>query len=74
MEKTIYSDDHKYLVEKLIKARRDAGLAQKKVAKILNRSQSYISKIESGQRRVDIIQLKEFARIYKKTLNFFIKR
>jgi len=74
MEKTIYSDEHKYLVEKLIKARRDAGLAQKKVAKILNRSQSYISKIESGQRRVDIIQLKEFARIYKKTLNFFIKR
>ncbi|MBA7513763.1 hypothetical protein ES705_05781 [subsurface metagenome] len=74
MEKTIYSDEHKYLVEKLIKARRDAGLAQKKVAKLLNRSQSYISKIESGQRRVDIIQLKEFARIYKKTLNFFIKR
>lgn len=73
MDKSIYSRDHKFLIEQLKKAREEAGLDQKKVAKLLSGTQSYISKIESGQRRVDIIQLKKFARIYKKDLSFFIK-
>lgn len=74
MEKTIYSKDHKYLVEQLKKARREAGLDQKQVAELLGKSQSYVSKVESGQRRVDIVQLKKLAEIYKKDLNFFIMR
>lgn len=73
MEKTIYSLEYKYLVERLKKARLDANLDQNKVAKLLERSQSYISKVESGQRRIDIIQLKEFGKIYKKDLDYFIK-
>lgn len=73
MDKTIYSKGHKALVEKLIKAREDAGLLQEDVAKRLGRTQSYISKIEVGQRRIDLMQLKEFAKIYKKDLSFFIK-
>lgn len=73
MKETIYSNGHKALVEKLIKARRASGLRQEDAAKLLDRTQSYISKIEAGQRRVDVIQLKEFAKIYKKDLNFFIK-
>jgi len=73
MEKTIFSEGHKSLVDKLIKARTGLGLKQADVAKLLGRTQSYVSKIEAGQRRINIIQLKEFAKIYKKTLNFFIK-
>lgn len=73
MSKTIYSKGHKALVEKLIKARKDAGLRQEDAAKLLGRTQSYLSKIEAGQRRVDIIQLKEFAETYKKPVSFFIK-
>ncbi len=73
MEKTIYSKEHKALVNKLIKAREKLGLRQEDVAKLLGRTQSYISKIEAGQRRIDLIQLKEFAKIYKKNLNYFIK-
>ena len=73
MDKTIYSKGHKELVDKLIKARTGRGLKQTDVAKLLGRTQSYVSKIEAGQRRIDIIQLKEFAKIYKKNLNFFIK-
>jgi transcriptional regulator with XRE-family HTH domain len=72
MKKTIYSDDHKYLVERLKKARLEAGLEQTEVAKLLDKTQSYISKIESGQRRVDLVQLKEFAKIYKKSINYFL--
>jgi transcriptional regulator with XRE-family HTH domain len=73
MGKTIYSEDHQTLVSKLIKARKERGLRQGYVAKLLGRTQSYVSKIEAGQRRVDIIQLKEFAKIYKKNINFFVK-
>jgi len=73
MDKTIFSEGHKALVGKLIKARKERSLRQEDVAKLLGKTQSYISKIEAGQRRVDIIQLKEFANIYKKTLDYFIK-
>ena len=74
MPKTIYSKDHKYTIERLKKARLDAGLGQIKTAKLLGKTQSYISKVESGQRRIDIVQLKEFARIYKKSVDHFIKK
>ncbi|GAH70322.1 unnamed protein product [marine sediment metagenome] len=74
MSKTIYSENHRYIIKRLKKARKEADLSQKQVAKILHKTQSYISKIESGQRRIDIVQLKELARIYKKSLNFFIKK
>lgn len=73
MKKTIYSKEHKQLVERLKKARIEAELDQNEVAKLLRRSQSYVSKVESGQLRVDVVQLKEFARIYKKALDFFIR-
>jgi len=69
--KTIYSQEHKILVEKLIKAREDAVLRQEDVAKLLGKTQSFISKIESGQRRIDLVQIKEFANIYKKPASFF---
>jgi len=74
MSKTIYSKDHKFLTEQLKKARAEAGFDQEKAAELLGKTQSYISKIEAGQRRVDVVQLKEFARVYKKSLDYFIKK
>lgn len=73
MAKTIYSKEHRTLVERLKKARNEAGLDQVHVAKLLGVSQSYISKMESGQRRIDIVQLKAFAKVYKKRIDYFIK-
>lgn len=73
MGKAIYTKDHKYLIERLKKARVEADMEQSEVAKQLGKTQSYVSKIEIGQRRIDVIQLKEFAKIYKKDLEFFIK-
>ena len=73
MTKTIFSKEHKSLIEKLKRARNDNGLDQAEAARLLGRTQSYISKIEAGQRRIDIVALKEFARIYKKDINYFIK-
>ena len=73
MNKVIYTQDHKSVIKKLKEARRNSGLDQKQVAQKLNKTQSFVSKIECGQRRIDIVQLKEFAKIYKKPLDFFIK-
>ena len=73
MAKTIYSKEHKYIVKQLKKARQEAGLDQLEVVKRLGRSQSYLSKIESGQRKIDVIQMKKFAKLYNKDINFFIK-
>jgi len=73
MKKSIYSNDYKFLIKQLKKARIEACLNQKEVANKLNRTQSYISKIESGQLRVDVIQLKELAELYKKSLDYFLK-
>lgn len=73
MDKTIFTQSHKNLVKQLIRARKEAGLNQQEAAGKLGRTQSYISKLESGQRRVDVVQLRELAAVYKKKLDFFIE-
>ncbi len=73
MVKAIYSKEHRSLVEKLRTARKQAGFNQEDVARLLGVTQSYISKMESGQRRIDIVQLKAFARIYKRKVDYFIR-
>jgi len=73
MTKAIYSKDHKYIVEQLKNARREADLDQAEVAKFLGKTQSHVSKVEAGQRRIDIVALKEFARIYKKPMDYFLR-
>lgn len=68
----IYSEEHVELVARLRQARQRAALSQQEVAKLLGRSQSYISKMESGQRQIKLVQLRELARIYHTDIGFFI--
>ena len=70
--KAIYSREHRYMVEQLKKARHEAGLPQTEVARQLGTTQSHVSRVESGQRRIDIVSLKEFARIYRKPVDYFL--
>jgi transcriptional regulator with XRE-family HTH domain len=73
MEKSTQTKEYAYFVQRLKKARLEAGLTQVEVADKLERPQSYISNVESGQQRVDVIQLKVFAKIYNKNIGYFIK-
>ena len=73
MKKTIYTNEYKNLVKNLKKARLMSGLDQIQAAKRLGSSQSYISKIETGQLRIDVFQLRDFARVYKKPFSYFIR-
>jgi transcriptional regulator with XRE-family HTH domain len=50
----------------------EAGLTQTQAAASLHRHQSYVSKSESGERRIDPIELAEFADLYEKPLSFFL--
>ena len=51
-------------MERLRAARLKAGLSQKQAAERLRRSQSYVSRSESGERRVDLVEALEFAALY----------
>lgn len=73
MVKSIQTKEYAYFVERLKQARLEAGLTQVQVSKKLKRPQSHISNIESGQQRVDVVELQRFAKIYNKDMSYFIK-
>jgi transcriptional regulator with XRE-family HTH domain len=58
VRKSLYSREHERLVTLLRDLRLDAGLTQTAVARKLRRPQSFVSKYESGQRRLDLVELK----------------
>lgn len=72
MQKSIYSKEYKTIIERLKIARLEARLKQEDAASKLKKPQSYISKIERGERRVDAAELKELAKLYKKDITYFI--
>ncbi len=61
MSKSIHSPQHQVLRELLIAARKKAGLTQAEVAARLGRPQSFIAKVEGGERRLDVIEFVSLA-------------
>lgn len=57
MGKTLGSEQHEVLIAMLIAAREKAGLTQTELAERLGEYQSFVARLESGQRRVDVIEL-----------------
>lgn len=72
MNRNDYNKNRRYLSYKLIEAREKAGLSQKQVAESKIVSQTELSKIENGSRRVDFLILIELAKIYNQPITFFI--
>ena len=64
MTTSTYDQRYEEFLRRLREARRDAGLTQKEVARLLRKPQSYVSRCESGERRVDVVELLEFAKVY----------
>jgi transcriptional regulator with XRE-family HTH domain len=69
---SIYSVRYQAFLRRLRQAREEANLTQVEVARKLSQPQSYVSRCESGERRVDAVELTDFALIYKKPLDFFV--
>jgi transcriptional regulator with XRE-family HTH domain len=57
VEKSIYSAEYQRLCQLLRDLRQEAGLTQVEIAERLNVPQSFVSKYESGERRLDVIEL-----------------
>ena len=62
MAKTIRSSGHEALRDALIAARKTAGLTQEQLATRLKQHQSFVARVESGERRIDVVELIVLAR------------
>ncbi len=63
MPKTLRSPRQVRLIDLLVEQRKRAGLSQADLAKKLGRYQSVVSSIESGGRRVDVVELLDIAEV-----------
>ena len=69
MGESIHSKEYREIIQKLKAARLASGLTQTEVALKLKKPQSYVSKIERGERRIDVVELNQLLKVYKKGLN-----
>lgn len=69
---SIHSPEYRKLLERLRAARQAAGLTQVEVAEQLELTQSVISKCESGERRIDAVELMAFAKLYGVTVGYLL--
>lgn len=69
-----YLPQYQKLTQKLRQARLEAGFTQVEAGKKLKKPQAYISKIERGERRVDVVELDELAKLYNKPIDYFVAR
>ena len=70
---TRHPERYRQLLLRLKEARKAAGMSQEGVATTLGVRQKYISKIETGERRIDPIELQELAGLYGKPIEFFLE-
>jgi transcriptional regulator with XRE-family HTH domain len=63
MDKQIFSKEQKVLVAYLREIRQKASLRQEDVAEQLKRPQSFVSKYESGERRLDVLELRQLCKV-----------
>ena len=69
-----HKPEYRQMLKRLRQARKDAGMTQVEVAEAMGRPQSYLTKCELGERRIDPIELHEFAQIYGKPISYFLPR
>jgi transcriptional regulator with XRE-family HTH domain len=66
-----YQQAYREFRERLRRARNEAGLTQSEVCAKMGKSTSFISKCELGERRLDYVELRKLAKIYRKPVSFF---
>jgi transcriptional regulator with XRE-family HTH domain len=74
VEKSIYSAEYQQLCTLLRQLRREAGLTQVQVAERLDVPQSFVSKYEAGERRLDVVELRHVAQALGLTLEAVVQR
>ena len=59
--RSLFSPAYTQLRESLVAARRSRGMTQAELAQLLGRPQSFVSKYERGERRLDVVEVVEVA-------------
>jgi len=67
-----HSDDYRRMLGRLREARTAAGLTQAQVAEKLGKRQNFVSKVETGERRIDPVELRRFAELYGQPVDWFL--
>jgi ribosome-binding protein aMBF1 (putative translation factor) len=60
MSKQLRTTRHRALMAALVAARHSAGLSQRELAKRLDRAHSFVGKIESGERQLNVLEFCEY--------------
>jgi ribosome-binding protein aMBF1 (putative translation factor) len=68
LNKTVHSEEYRAVLRVLQAAREEAGLTQEQLALRLGETQSFVSKVERGERRLDIVELRHIGRALGLTL------
>ena len=63
LRKTLRSRGHQTLIQILIQAREKAGMTQRDLAARIKRPHSFVGRMEGGERRVDVIEFIEIAKV-----------
>lgn len=74
MRKSVHQSEQERLERLLRVVRQEAGLTQQDLADRLAKPQSFVSKIESGERRLDLLELREVCEALGTTLIAFVRR
>lgn len=74
MKKKLYIAQRDRLVALLREMRLEAGLTQTDLATRVEKDQAYVSRYESGQRRLDVLEIREICQAIGLTLEEFAKR
>jgi len=71
---TLDRDRYQEFLEKLRLARLDARMTQVQASMALKKHQAFISRCETGERRVDLVEVQILAELYGKPLSFFLTK
>ncbi len=72
--KQLRSSRHRALINVLVTARQEAGLTQRQLAARLKRSNSFVWKIEAGERQVNVLEFMEIAKLLGVSASTLIMR
>ena len=72
MEKSLHSEGYALFLRQFRAARK--GVTQIELAKRLDETQSFVSKCERGERRIDVVELREFCRALGIPFSEFTRR
>ena len=73
MPKSTFTDDYRTFTRLLRATRERAGVTQVELAKKLKQTQSYVSKVERGERRLDLVQLRWWCVAMGTTVTAFVR-